>query len=93
MTSTDAAKGMYEANSMPPSRQSAFSEIPAFNEEPLSVFQYQLANTAKARLVSVNYAVASNQFATAVQNVLTGLDVKEALDQAVTQYNFQTDTE
>lgn len=93
MTSTDAAKGMYEANSMPPSRQSAFSEIPAFNEEPLSVFQYQLANTAQARPVSINYAVASNQFATAVQNVLTGMDVKEALDQAVTQYNFQTDTE
>lgn len=93
MTSTDAAKGMYEANSMPPSRQSAFSQIPAFNEEPLSVFQYQLTHTAQARPVSVNYAVASNQFATAIQNVLTGMDVKEALDQAVTQYNFQTDTE
>ena len=51
------------------------------------------ANTAQARPVSVNYAVLSNQFATAVQNVLTGMDPKEALDEAVTQYNFQTDTE
>ncbi|MCI8268291.1 MAG: extracellular solute-binding protein [Lachnospiraceae bacterium] len=93
MTSTEAAAGMFAANSMPPSRQSAFSEIAEFGQEPLSVFQYQLTNTAKARPVSVNYAVASNQFATAVQNVLTGMDVKEALDQAVAQYNFQTDTE
>lgn len=93
MTSTEAAAGMFEANAMPPSRQSAFNEIDAFNEEPLSVFRYQLSNTAQARPVSVNYAVASNQFATAIQNVLTGMDVKEALDQAVTQYNFQTDTE
>ncbi len=93
MTSTEAAAGMFAANSMPPSRQSAFSQIAQFGEEPLSVFQYQLTNTAQARPVSVNYAVASNQFATAVQNVLTGMDVKEALDQAVTQYNFQTDTE
>lgn len=93
MTSTEAAKGMYEANSMPPSRQSAFEEIAEFNEEPLSVFNYQLTNTAQARPASVNYAVASDQFATAVQNVLTGMDVKDALDQAVMQYNFQTDTE
>ncbi len=93
MTSTEAAKGMFEANAMPPSRQSAFSQIEAFNQEPLDVFQYQLTNTAQARPVSVNYAVASNQFATAIQNVLTGMDVKEALDQAVEQYNFQTDTE
>lgn len=93
MTSTEAAVGMFEANSMPPSRQSAFSQIKEFNEEPLSVFNYQLSNTAQARPVSINYAVASDQFATAVQNVLTGMEVKEALDQAVTQYNFQTDTE
>lgn len=93
MTSTEAAAGMFAANSMPPSRQSAFSKIEEFGQEPLSVFQYQLINTAQARPVSVNYAVASNQFATAVQNVLTGMDVKEALDQAVEQYNFQTDTE
>ena len=78
---------------MPPARQSAFNEIEAFGKEPLDVFQYQLANTAQSRPVSVNYAVLSNQFATAVQNVLTGMDPKEALDEAVTQYNFQTDTE
>ena len=93
MTSTYADAQMYGANSMPPARQSAFDQIDAFKEAPLDVFQYQLANTAQARPVSVNYAVLSNQFATAVQNVLTGMDPKEALDEAVTQYNFQTDTE
>ena len=91
MTSTDASARMYEANAMPPARSSAFDTIDAFNEEPLSVFSYQLQNTAKARPVSVNYPVLSNQFATALQNVLTGMDVEEALDQAVEQYNFQAD--
>lgn len=92
MTSTDADAQMYEANSMPPARQSSFEKIDAFKKDPLDIFQYQLANTAQARPVSVNYAVLSNQFATAVQNVLTGMEPKEALDEAVTQYNFQTDT-
>lgn len=91
MTSTDASARMYEANAMPPARSSAFDTIEAFNEEPLSVFSYQLQNTAKARPVSVNYPILSNQFATALQNVLTGMDVEEALDQAVEQYNFQAD--
>lgn len=91
MTSTDASARMYEANAMPPARSSAFDTIEKFNEEPLSVFSYQLQNTAKARPVSVNYPVLSNQFATALQNVLTGMDVEEALDQAVEQYNFQAD--
>ena len=91
MTSTDASARMYEANAMPPARTSAFDKIDAFNEEPLSVFSYQLQNTAKARPVSVNYPILSNQFATALQNVLTGMDVDEALDQAVEQYNFQAD--
>ncbi len=91
MTSTDASARMYEANAMPPARSSAFDKIDAFNEEPLSVFSYQLQNTAKARPVSVNYPILSNQFATALQNVLTGMDVEEALNEAVEQYNFQAD--
>lgn len=91
MTSADAGARMYEANAMPPSRATAFDNIEAFNEEPLSVFSYQLQNTAKARPVSINYAMLSNQFATTLQNVLTGMDVQEALDQAVEQYNFQAD--
>lgn len=65
----------------------------AFKDAPLDVFRYQLANTSQARPVSVNYAVLSNQFATAVQNVLTGMEPKDALDEAVAQYNFQTDME
>lgn len=91
MTSTDASARMYEANAMPPARSSAFEKIDAFNEEPLNVFSYQLQNTAKARPVSVYYPILSNQFATALQNVLTGMEVDEALDQAVEQYNFQAD--
>ncbi|MDO5422728.1 MAG: sugar ABC transporter substrate-binding protein [Eubacteriales bacterium] len=91
MTSADAGSRMYEANAMPPSRGSAFDAIDAFNEEPLSVFNYQLQNTAAARPVSVYYSMLSDQFATAMQNVLTGMDVTDALNQAVEQYNFLAD--
>ncbi len=91
MTSTDASARMYQANAMPPSRATAFDSIEAFGEEPLSVFSYQLQNTAQARPVSINYAILSNQFATTLQNILTGMDVEEALEQAVEQYNFQAD--
>lgn len=91
MTSADAGSRMYAANAMPPSRAAAFDKIEAFNEEPLSVFNYQLQNTAMARPVSVYYSMLSNQFATALQNILTGMDVDEALNQAVEQYNFQAD--
>ena len=93
MTSTDACARMYDANSMPPARSSAFDEISDFSTEPLSVLSYQLQNTSQARPVSVNYSILSDQFATAVQNVLTGMDVEEALEEAVTQYNFQADVE
>lgn len=91
MTSADAGSRMYEANAMPPSRAAAFDQIEAFNEEPLSVFSYQLQNTAMARPVSVYYPILSNKFATALQNVLTGMDVEDALEEAVEQYNFQAD--
>lgn len=91
MTSADAGARMYAANAMPPSRATAFDSIEAFKEEPLSVFSYQLQNTAMARPVSVNYSMLSDQFATTLQNVLTGMDVQEALDQAVEQYNFMAD--
>ena len=91
MTSADAGKRMYEANAMPPAKSTAFADIAAFNEAPLDVFSYQLQNTAKARPVCLNYSALSNQFATSLQNILTGMDVQEALDQAVEQYNFQAD--
>lgn len=91
MTSADAGSRMYEANAMPPSRAAAFDQIEAFNEEPLSVFSYQLQNTAMARPVSVYYPILSNKFATALQNVLTGMEVEDALEEAVEQYNFQAD--
>lgn len=38
MTSADADAQMYDANSMPPARQSAFNQIDAFKEAPLDVF-------------------------------------------------------
>ncbi len=93
MTSTDAGIQMYAANSMPPARQSAFSQIADFQSAPLDVFQYQAANTAQARPVSVNYAILSREFANAVGDALTGADPKESLDKAVEQYEFNADIE
>lgn len=90
ISSTDSCIAMYGANSMPPARQSAFEEIPELNEEPLNIMTYQLAETAIARPQVVNYPILSDQFAKAVANVGSGMDVETALNDAVDQYNFQT---
>lgn len=90
LSSKESCIAMYGANSMPPARQSAFEEVPVLNEEPLNVMTYQLAETATARPAVVNYPILSNQFATAVSNISSGMEVDEALAGAVEQYNFQT---
>lgn len=90
VSSTQSCVSMYGANSMPPARQSAFLEIPELNEEPLNVITYQLAETAAARPAVVNYPILSDQFARAVANVASGMEVETALKDAVDQYNFQT---
>lgn len=89
LTATESCVKMYDAISMPPARQSSFAKIDAFQEAPLDVFSYQMANSAIARPIAVNYPVLSDKFAKAVANVASGMDVKQALDDAVEQYNFQ----
>ncbi|MGC6174812.1 ABC transporter substrate-binding protein [Lacrimispora sp. 38-1] len=89
LTDTESCVKMYEAISMPPARQSSFSKITAYQEAPLDVFSYQMANTAIARPIVVNYPILSDKFAKAVANVASGMDVQQALDDAVEQYNFQ----
>lgn len=90
LSATDSGVKMFEAISMPPARQSAFAKIDAFQEAPLDVINYQMANTAIARPTVVNYPILSDLFAKAVGNVATGMEVQQALDDAVEQYNFQT---
>lgn len=89
LSSKDSCKRMYEANSMPPARQSATAEIAEFGEEPLSVMAYQLQNTASARPRTENYPILSNQFQKAVANSINGSDVDKELKDAVDQYTFQ----
>jgi ABC-type sugar transport system, periplasmic component len=89
LTATESCKKMFDAISMPPARQAAFKEIAAFQKAPLDVFTYQMANSAIARPIVVNYPILSDKFAKAVSNVASGMGVKKALDDAVEQYNFQ----
>jgi fructooligosaccharide transport system substrate-binding protein len=89
LTATESCVKMYDAISMPPARQTAFKEIAAFQEAPLDVLTYQMANSAIPRPIVVNYPILSDKFAKAVANVASGMDVKQALDDAVEQYNFQ----
>lgn len=89
LTETESCVQMYDAIAMPPARQSSFTKIDAFQKAPLDVFSYQMANSAIARPIAVNYPILSDKFAKAVANVASGMDVKQALDDAVEQYNFQ----
>lgn len=85
MTSTEACVEVYRANGMPPARASAFNMISEFNELPESIIRDQVRQTAVARPLTKNYPVISDQFSQAVDNVVHGMDPKEALDLASSQ--------
>lgn len=85
MTSTQSGIKMFKANGMIPSRKSAVSQISELQSLPLKVFADQLKESAVPRPVTPNYPVLSDQFATAINNAVNGMDPKKALDNAVKQ--------
>jgi len=76
---------MTNANGAVPARKSAIAQSELFGEGgPLNVFVQQLeGGVALERPVTPAYPVITSSFAEAVQNIVTGADVKEELDKAV----------
>ncbi len=76
---------MTNANGAVPARKSAIAQSELFGEGgPLNIFVQQLdSGVAVPRPVTPAYPVITSAFAEAVQNIVTGADVKTELDKAV----------
>ncbi len=87
IVSKDEILRMTNANGAVPARQSAIEESELYGPDgPLNLFVEQLqSDVAVPRPKFAGYPVLTNAFAAAVQNIVTGADVQEQLDQAAQQ--------
>ena len=58
-----------------------------YQDESRKVIKDQVINTAHPRPISTSYPVLSSEFASALQDIRTGVDVKDALAKVVTRFN------
>ena len=75
------------AISKPPARISVFDNMEEYQDENKKVIKEQVINTAHPRPISTSYPVLSSEFASALQDIRTGVDVKDALAKVVTRFN------
>jgi multiple sugar transport system substrate-binding protein len=85
LISPDEILRMTSANGAVPARKSAAAKSELYGEGgPLNLFVQQLdAGIALPRPITPAYPVITQSFAEAVENIITGADVKEELDKAV----------
>jgi multiple sugar transport system substrate-binding protein len=75
---------MTNANGAVPARKSAIEQSELYAEGgPLNVFVQQLSSYAIPRPVTPGYPTITSEFATAVDDIVSGADVQETLDKAV----------
>jgi multiple sugar transport system substrate-binding protein len=87
LVTPDEILHMTNANGAVPARKSAIAQSELYSEGgPLNIFVQQLeGGVAVPRPVTPAYPVITEVFAAAVQNIVTGADVKAELDNAVRQ--------
>jgi len=85
IVSADEILHMTNANGAVPSRKSAIAKSKLYSEGgPLNIFVQQLeSGVAVPRPVTPAYPVITQAYAEAVQNIVSGADVKTELDKAV----------
>lgn len=71
-----------QAISKPPTRISSYDILTEYNEYPRSIFKEQLMETGHPRPRTPSYSVLSAEFSEAMLNIFTGVDAKQALDEA-----------
>ena len=75
---------MTDANGAVPARFSAIEQSELFAPDgPLNIFVQQLEQYAIPRPVTPAYPTITSEFATAVDDIVTGADVQETMDEAV----------
>lgn len=86
LTSAEEVQEYCSAISKPPARISVFDTMEEYQDESRKVIKDQVINTAHPRPISTSYPVLSSEFASALQDIRTGVDVKEALSKVVTRF-------
>ena len=86
LTSAEEVEEYCSAISKPPARISVFDNMEEYQDENKKVIKEQVINTAHPRPISTSYPVLSSEFASALQDIRTGVDVKEALSKVVTRF-------
>ena len=87
LTSAEEVEEYCSAISKPPARISVFDNMEEYQDENKKVIKEQVINTAHPRPISTSYPVLSSEFASALQDIRTGVDVKDALAKVVTRFN------
>lgn len=86
LTSAEEVEEYCSAISKPPSRESVFDTMEEYKDGSRKVIKDQVINTAHSRPISTSYPVLSNEFASALQDIRTGIDVKEALSKLIIRF-------
>ena len=86
LTSAEEVQEYCSAISKPPARISVFDTMEEYQDESRKVIKDQVINTAHPRPISTSYPVLSSEFASALQDIRTGVDVKETLSKVVTRF-------
>ena len=87
LTSAEEVEEYCSAISKPPARRSVFDNMEEYQDENKKVIKEQVINTAHPRPISTSYPVLSSEFASALQDIRTGVDFKDALAKVVTRFN------
>lgn len=80
--SADNVTTYAQAISKPPTRKSSYDVLTEYNEYPRSLFKEQLMESGHPRPRTPSYSVLSAEFSEAMLSIFTGVDAKEALDNA-----------
>lgn len=86
LTSPESVEKYCTAINKPPSRVSVLNKIEEYNKLPMSIIKDQVMNTAHSRPISTSYPVLSKEFASAMQDIRTGADIKSALDKVAQRF-------
>jgi fructooligosaccharide transport system substrate-binding protein len=87
LTNPESVEKYCTAINKPPSRVSVFNKLEDYNKLPMSIIKDQVMNAAHPRPISTSYPVLSKEFASAMQDIRTGADIKSALDQVAQRFD------
>lgn len=87
LTNPESVEKYCTAINKPPSRVSVLNKLEDYKKLPMSIIKDQVINAAHSRPISTSYPVLSKEFASAMQDIRTGVDIKSALDKVAQRFD------